>query len=468
MRRETTMIKRRLSSLQSQLISLLLALITVVWLVIVALVWRDASHEVDEILDSHLAQAAALLVVQQAQDLSEQERALDTPLLHHYAPRVMFQVFHEGRLSLRSANAPHTALIALTPNTPTGYQTMRFQDDDWRVFLTRGAEQDVTVLVAEKQSARFDVLNAVMRSMAAPMLLALPLLALCIWWAVRGSLMPLVKLSHLLQSKPAGDVELIQIDHHTKELQALIDSLNQLLQANASLLIAEKSFTANAAHELRTPIAAIRMQAQVASQANEKEQQQALSNMLIACDRANRTIEQLLTLARLDQSAALQTETVDLAELTRQIMSDLAVKSISKHQSISFDTKQSTEEEQKFCTRANATLIGVLLRNLIDNAIRYCPQSANIELSLYREHGTVVLQIADNGPGLSDQAMQKLGERFFRVLGTHESGSGLGWSIIKRIAEVSNIKVLTQHSSAQGGLTVQLVFSDANPDHAVQ
>lgn len=460
--------KRRLSSLQSQLISLLLALITVVWLVIIALVWRDASHEVDEILDSHLAQAASLLVVQQAQDLSEQERALDTPLLHHYAPRVMFQVFHEGRLSLRSANAPHTALITLAPNNPTGYQNLRYQDDDWRVFLTQGAEQDVTVLVAEKQSARFDVLNAVMRSMAAPMLLALPLLALCIWWAVRRSLMPLVKLSHLLQSKPAGDVELIQIDHHSKELQALIDSLNQLLQANASLLVAEKSFTANAAHELRTPIAAIRMQAQVASQANEQEQQQALSNMLIACDRANRTIEQLLTLARLDQSAALQTETVDLAELTRQIMSDLAVKSISKHQSISFDVQQDIEGAQDFSTKANATLIGVLLRNLIDNAIRYCPESANIELSLYREHGTLVLQIADDGPGLSDQAMQKLGERFFRVLGTHESGSGLGWSIIKRIAEVSNIKVLTHHSSAQGGLTVQLVFSEANPDYAVQ
>ncbi|TXI91824.1 MAG: HAMP domain-containing protein [Burkholderiaceae bacterium] len=468
MSRETTMIKRRLSSLQSQLISLLLALITVVWLVIIALVWRDASHEVDEILDSHLAQAASLLVVQQAQDLSEQERALDTPLLHHYAPRVMFQVFHEGRLSLRSANAPHTALIALTPNTLTGYQTLRFQDDDWRVFLTQGAEQDVTVLVAEKQSARLDVLNAVMRSMAAPMLLALPLLALCIWWAVRRGLTPLVKLSQLLQSKPAGDLELIQIDHHTKELQALIDSLNQLLQANASLLVAEKSFTANAAHELRTPIAAIRMQAQVASQANEQEQQQALGNMLIACDRANRTIEQLLTLARLDQSTALQTETVDLAELTRQIMSDLAVKSISKRQSISFDVKQDIEGAQDFSTKANATLIGVLLRNLIDNAIRYCPESANIELSLYREHGTVVLQIADDGPGLSDQAMQKLGERFFRVLGTHESGSGLGWSIIKRIAEVSNITVHTSHSSAQGGLTVQLVFSEEDPEHAFQ
>ena len=212
------------------------------------------------------------------------------------------------------------------------------------------------------------------------MLLALPLLALCIWWAVRRSLMPLVKLSHLLQSKPAGDVELIQIDHHSKELQALIDSLNQHYKPTQAYWsrrrVLRRMQRMNFARRLQRSA-----YKPVASQANEQEQQQALSNMLIACDRANRTIEQLLTLARLDQSAALQTETVDLAELTRQIMSDLAVKALSIKASASMCNKIS-KAHMNFSTKANATLIGVLLRNLIDNAIRYCPQK--VPTSNYR------------------------------------------------------------------------------------
>ena len=150
------------ASLQGRLLLLVLGTSLAVWLATAALTWRDARHELDELLDGHLAQAAALLVAQQAR--GEDDERVDAPTLHRYAPRVVFQVFHEGQLAMRSANAPAQPLVAQGARSLQGFHTVLLEGERWRVFATRGAHSDVQVFVGEQESSRGAILRAVLRS----------------------------------------------------------------------------------------------------------------------------------------------------------------------------------------------------------------------------------------------------------------------------------------------------------------
>lgn len=180
-------------SLQGRLLALVLAVVAGVWLATAVLTWRDVSDELDELLDGHLAQAAALLVVQQGGEVDD-ERTLETPTLHRYAPQVAFQVFHEGRPALRSANAPLRPMVEPGHASRSGFRTVRIDGTDWRVFATRGAERDVQVFVGEQLASRRSILWAVLRGTLWPLAVALPLLALLAWWAIRRGLLPLRRL----------------------------------------------------------------------------------------------------------------------------------------------------------------------------------------------------------------------------------------------------------------------------------
>ncbi|MCJ7800357.1 MAG: sensor histidine kinase N-terminal domain-containing protein, partial [Polaromonas sp.] len=165
-------------SLQGRLLALVLSVVVVVWLATALLTWFDVRHELDELLDGHLAQAAALLVVQQAQDMENDDEGLDAPTLHRYAPQVAFQVFHEGQLAMRSANAPVAPMVEAGKHFKSGFKTVQIAGRAWRVFAAHGAERDVQVYIGEQTSSRFSILWAVLRSTLWPMLVALPLLAL--------------------------------------------------------------------------------------------------------------------------------------------------------------------------------------------------------------------------------------------------------------------------------------------------
>ena len=175
-------------------------------------------------------------------------------------------------------------------------------------------------------------------------------------------------------------------------------------------------------------------------------------NGLAGCDRATRLVEQLLTLARLESSAQASRETVDLAALAREVLAELAPGALAQHQSLEL------EAEGAWPVRGSATLLAVLLRNLADNALRYGGDGARVQVTLSREAAQVLLRVEDSGPGLSDEQRSHLGERFFRVLGTAAPGSGLGWSIVRRIAAVHGAQVTTARSAALGGLAVRVAF----------
>ncbi len=446
----------RLKSLQSRLLVLLLVSVAAVWLGAATLTWLDASHELDELLDGHLAQSAALLVAQQTGHGDEQgdttgqiardEHDKDAPALHKYAPRVAFQVFHEGQLTLRSSNvgdAPMSRKLR-------GFETVVLPDGtEWRVFGAIGNEGDVQVFVGEQTTSRHSILWAVLQGVLMPLLSALPVLAILGWLAVRHGLAPLRHLSQALAQRQPQALEPLSLNDPPSEIEPVVQSLNALFERIDHMMASERRFTADAAHELRTPIAAIRTQAQVALGAGSDNVQRdrALRITLEGCDRATHLVAQLLTLSRLEANGDAPSSRVDVSEVTRRVAADLALAALARGQVLELDAPQPCP------IAADDMLTRVLVRNLVDNALRYSPDGAKVCLSVVTVAGQVVLQVDDSGPGLKPADMARLGERFYRVLGTEQSGSGLGWSIVRRIAAVYRAQVDVQ-ASALGGLGV--------------
>lgn len=438
-------------SLQGRLLAMVLGLVAGVWLATAWMTWLDARHELEELLDGHLAQAAALLVVQQQGEIEDEHHGVDAPTLHRYAPKVAFQVFHEGRLALRSANAPALPMTELTHPINRGFGTVNIDGQAWRVFAARGAETDVQVYVGERVDSRTSILWAVLRSTLWPMVLALPLLALAVWGAVHRGVRPLRQLGRVLSEREPQALHPLTLEGAPSEMTPMVDALNQLFERMATLLASERRFTADAAHELRTPIAAIRTQAQVAlAETDEALRRHALEGTLEGCDRATRLVAQLLTLSRLEADGDAVAQQVDLVAITRQVVADLAPVAMDKRQTLAFDAGQACR------IPGNETLLTVLVRNLVDNAVRYSPTSARIKVSLEPQGPGFVLSVQDSGPGMSDADQSRLGDRFFRVLGSGQSGSGLGWSIVRRIAAAHHLALEVGRSVELGGLAVRI------------
>jgi two-component system sensor histidine kinase QseC len=361
---------------------------------------------------------------------------------------VAFQVFHEGELTLRSANTGDTPL---SPKT-RGFETVRLTDGtEWRVYAAQGNEGDVQVFVGEQTSSRRSILWAVLQGVLTPLLYALPLLAVVGWLAVRRGLAPLRHLSHALAQRQPQAIEPVVLGNVPSEIEPVVQSLNTLFERIGNMLASERRFTADAAHELRTPIAAIRTQAQVALGAGDDTAQrnQSLRYTLEGCDRATHLVEQLLTLSRLEASSAgAPASLVNVSAVTQRVAAELAMTAFGRHQVLELDAPAAC------MIAADEMLTSVLVRNLLDNAMRYSPDGARVCLAVTHAAGCVHLQVDDSGPGLSDADMARLGERFYRVLGTAQTGSGLGWSIVRRIALVYQAQVDVHRSELLGGLCV--------------
>jgi two-component system sensor histidine kinase QseC len=243
------------------------------------------------------------------------------------------------------------------------------------------------------------------------------------------------------------------------EIDPVVKSLNAFFERIQTMMASERRFTSDAAHELRTPIAAIRTQAQVALGAGDDaaQRQHALLFTLAGCDRASHLVEQLLTLSRLESSSsAPPSGLVDLAGVARRVAGELAMTALGRGQELGF------EAPEHAYIQADDILSSVLVRNLLDNALRYSPDGARVGISVKSEADQVILQVEDSGAGLSEPDMARLGERFYRVLGTGQTGSGLGWSIVRRIAHVYQASIQVARSEKLGGLCVTVRWAQVS------
>ncbi|HEU0282645.1 MAG TPA: ATP-binding protein, partial [Gallionella sp.] len=425
---------------------------------------------------------AALLVVQASHDLDELETE-HAPLLHKYARRVAFQVWDKGRqLRLHSANAPQQPLAS----RERGFSDNIIDGKRWRVFSTWDESGEYLIHVAERTDVRDELARGIAGNLLRPLWFSLPLLALLLWIAVMRGLRPLGKLTREVEQREPDNLAALDASSAPREVVPLIERLNRLFVRIDAAMQKERRFTADAAHELRTPVAAIKAQAQVARAASgEAERIHALDNAILGCDRAAHLIEQLLALARVDTLDRGVAEPCQLRGIAAEMIAALAPAALEKGVQLELLADDETtvrarhgEAEPSGAgvpashllpqsagyasnvseVRGNPGLLRVLLRNLLDNSIRYTPPGTSVQVSIAHEPGVVCLSVSDNGPGIPERERDKVLERFYRPLGTQASGSGLGLSIVQRIAEVHGATLQMQPVSEGQGLRVTVSF----------
>jgi two-component system sensor histidine kinase QseC len=436
-------------SVRRRLLATLLGGVAVVWLGAAALTAWETRAEMQELLDAHLAQSASLLAAQIGHEFDEVELEHAQPL-HKYAHNVVFQIWAEGRiLMLHSADAPAVRLSA----KDEGFSDIELDGHAWRVFSLWDAQREYLVQVGEAADAREHLAREILEKLVQPLLVSLPLLGLLIWFAVGASLKPVDRIGAALARRDPKYLAPIE-DEVPKEIAPMVNRLNGLLERVRSSLESERRFTSDAAHELRTPLAALKTQLQVAQgAADSREREQAISNAIEAGDRATRLVEQLLTLARLEHDAwQRQGEPVDLHQLAAQVLAEAAPLAAEKQIALSL------EGEPWPVIQGHAGLLAILLRNLIDNALRYSPAQTAVSVCVSRETDTVVLEVRDQGPGIPAAAREQVLRRFHRLEGAEAGGSGLGLSIAARIAQLHGARLELSDAAEGRGLRVRLCF----------
>ncbi|MFO1315669.1 MAG: ATP-binding protein [Burkholderiales bacterium] len=446
----------RRGSMRRTLLVAVLAAVAVTWLATAVVSYLDARHELDELLDAHLAQSASLLVAQAGRE-SEAIELEHSPQLHPYGRRVVFQFWENGTvLRLHSANAPNTRLSARAE----GFSDAWIDGRAWRVFSGWDAERRYLVQVGERREARDEIVAKIAKNLLWPLAVALPALGLLIWLSIDRALRPLRSLSRQVEHRAPDNLAVLDVAGVPAEVVPLVDNLNRLFRRVEASLENERRFTADAAHELRTPLAALRAQAQVARGATgATERDRALDNVLAACDRATHLVDQLLTLARLEPEVLRpRHERCDLAAIAREAVADVVPQALEK--SIDVDLAG----ESPVSVRGDARLLRILLRNALDNAVRYSPAGTAVHVRVGRQGDKATVSVADEGPGVAPEQRAQLGQRFHRLPGSQAPGSGLGLSIAMRIAEVHDASLAFDAASPGGGLVVTLALAEAAQD----
>ena len=439
-------------SLKQRLLAVVLTAVSLAWLGAAFITYLDARHELDELLDAHLAQASTLLIAQSAEELDD-IKAEHAPLLHEYSRDIAFQLWDKHQqLRFHSVNAPAQPLT----DTEQGFSTQVIDGVTWRVFSMWNNERDVLIHVAERMDMRQHLAKDITERLLLPLALTLPILAVLLWWLIGKSLSPLLRLTQALTRRSANNLSPITLQA-PPEVAPLITRLNQLFSRISDLIEQERRFTADAAHELRTPIAGIQAQVQVAQAAQQApERQNALNNALQGCQRATHLISQLLTLARLESYSQAQWVLCDLVSLSQQTLAELATQTHSQQYQLEL-----CELSTPILVQGLPTLLQVLLRNVLDNAIRYTPTNTIIQVCVLQQQQQVIWQVADNGPGLAEADLANITQRFYRALGTQASGSGLGLSIVQRIAHIHQASLNIRNRVNGSGLIVEIIFEQA-------
>ncbi|PMS14565.1 two-component sensor histidine kinase [Trinickia dabaoshanensis] len=452
-------------SIRRRLSLMVLASVALVWVATLVSTFRHASQEVQRWQDTRLVEFAKLLTVLGDDDLirlahSHIDARIELPEPDELAsgtadsdiaPReVLIDVKDaQGRTIAASPALAQLGPIAPPPAHTEGPRSATLADTVWRIETIRDAQTGRVVQVMETSNSRSDLARGAALHVSRPLLFALPALALLVWLAIGRSLAPLRTLSEKIRARDATTFEPIDIEHVPTEVRPLVDAIDQLLARLKQSIARERAFTSDAAHELKTPLAAIKVQAQVALAADDPMQRQlAIQRVVQGVDRSSRLAEQLLLLARLDEHDRIPTVPVALDALVLEAIARHAERARQKPIEISaLDLPARTVLAEPF-------LIGILLDNLFDNSIKYGKPGGHIEAALFDDGDAVSLVIRDDGQGVAASEMRRLVDRFYRGGNAAAPGSGLGLSIVRRIVSYFNGRLTFEPGMGGAGLTV--------------
>ena len=370
-----------------------------------------------------------------------------------YEKNLRYQVWSGGGdLVLRSANAP-----ALPMAQTDGYsETMDQEGKLWRHYGVWDVHRHFRIIVSEAHELRNHLIRNIALHVASPLALGLPVLIVLLWFSINRGLNPLGLLTREIQTKKSDNLVPLDAASAPGEVRPMVLALNELLRRVSHTLEGERRFTSNAAHELRTPLAAIQAQLHVARRAEgEAERQQALEQLQRGVERGIRLVGQMLTLARLDPDRALpQSEPVNLAEVAQAVCAELAPLALQRDQTLELRV-----EPDLAPLHGNADMLSMLLSNLVDNAIRYTPPGGHIDVAISHYLFGSMIEVSDDGPGIPVSQRDRVFERFYRLAGQEQPGTGLGLAICRRIAELHQAQVTLTEGPQHRGVTASVFFS---------
>lgn len=430
-------------SITKYLLILVLSISCLFWLIVAGQAYFYAQHEIAEVFDANLAQNARALYALLKHEMDENEHFeidSDLPLIgHRYQQKIAFVIrTHQGNIIARSPTAP------LFPITQKLYQDFQTEQYTWRVFTLSIPEG--IIQTAERYYIRNELIQEITWSIVFVFVIGLPILAILMSVTIHRSLQPLRRLVAEIRQRTPEQLQPIQMTSLPSEMLTVVNALNQLLQRLDYTINNERRFTSDAAHELRTPLSAVKTQAQVALRAKTMINKDiALQEVVKSVDRASHLVTQLLILARMDASQNIQKQPIDIKNIIYQVISDLSSKALNKNIDLGVDI--STENT---IIQSNTEALYILLRNLVDNAISYTPQKGEITVFF-----NGMLTIQDNGIGIPVEQQQYVFERFYR--GEYkQQGSGLGLSIVKRIIDLHEGQI--HFKPVEQGCCIEVLF----------
>ncbi len=430
-------------SLRIRLILLLGIAIVAATVLQFAATFRIAMQKADTLFDYHMQQMALAL-----QDSSFQQPDWYMPGDEQMANfDFVIQIWTDDGVRVYQSRPYRT----LPQRGALGYSTVALDNGDWRIYSTHNNTR--VIQVAQKMDSRRNrAISLALHSVWPIVPVALLLLAAA-WWVVTSALAPLNRIGHDLAHRNADSLAPVSAQGVPKEVSLLVAELNSLLARMARALQSQQRFVADAAHELRSPLTALKLQVQTLARArDEAARAQGVGRLLGGVDRASRLVEQLLSLAREDPlSQAAEPATVCLSACVEMAMGDVASLASSRHIEI---------ERRGLAPAAisgDPESLRIMVRNLLDNAVRYTPEHGRVSIELAADDVNVQLTIEDSGAGISAPDRARVFDRFYRVPGTNPSGSGLGLAIVKAIAERHGAAVWLG-AAVLGGLAVTIAF----------
>jgi two-component system OmpR family sensor kinase len=346
---------------------------------------------------------------------------------------------------------------------PLGISTVELENGDWRVLALKSDQR--VIQVAQKMAVRRSAAVSFVLKALWPIIPVSLLLFLLSWAVVTSGLAPLNEISRTLAGRSADSLEPVSSANAPQEVSGLIDELNSLLRRMGYAIRSQQRFLADAAHELRSPLTALRLQVQTLSIANdEATRRQAISRLLGGVDRASRLVQQLLSLASQESAVPVAAScAVVLAECVEDALEDVAA--LARSRNVSIRVRSSLP----FKVLGDHESLRMMVRNLLDNAILYTDAGTEVSVAIRQEANKVILLVQDSGPGIPKDDRTRVFDRFYRVAGTAQPGSGLGLGIVKAVAERHRGTVVLG-ATASGGLevivTLPILIGDAVPASA--
>ncbi|WP_085708506.1 MULTISPECIES: ATP-binding protein [unclassified Pseudomonas] len=423
--------KRRLrDSVQLRLSVTLSLAILVVALLAAAFAFVSALDEAHEMQDETLRQVAALYDRQQMTLHYPAAQAVDDD---NEESRVIVQYLADGSQALGNDDA----LLPLPfPTTLSdGLSTLKVTGEDFRVLVRTTARGERIVVAQETGVRDKEARESAWRSLL-PFLILFPVLLLVVGDLVRKMFRPIATLSADIDQRDEQALHPVDESHVPSEIRPFVVAINRLLGRVAQSVDNQRRFVADAAHELRSPMTALSLQAErLAATEMPAAARERLLPLSRGIERSRNLIDQLLSLAAAQSSSNAAPTRVSVLHIYRRILEDLLPLADRKNIDIGVESSEDVQ------VSINETDLFILIRNLVDNAIRYTPPGGRIDLSVKREQAAVVLQVSDTGPGIAVEEQARVFDPFYRSLGTDESGSGLGLSIVKAIADRTGLKV---------------------------